>query len=1420
MRARIRSWGDAITIRSSGHSSGVGGTLDRRSSEACSGPAAHPSGIRELELAESNFLARRAVNTTLGRYRLLEPLGQGGMAEVFKAKSFGVEGFEKVLVIKRILPELAKSPEFVEMFIHEAKLAVRLSHANIVQVFDLGLAPAGELDEAPAYFMAMEYVHGFDLATLLARCRRMNVVLPLDMCVYIASEVVKGLDHAHRRRDEQLRPLGIVHRDVSPQNVLLSFEGEVKVTDFGIAKARGVIEPSSTYDTRARKLQGKFGYMSPEQARGDNVDARSDLFSLGILLYECIAGVNPFSAPTTFETLRRVQAGEYPPVELLRPEIPADLNALVNTAMRRLPEERFPDAGRMYEAMLAFLYREGSRYGAHELASFLQRFRGSMPPPAAMMPDRLLEGDRDDNEKTPVEVPSLRPLNGARDSREPRELAQTNPNGGRAIDIDRATEMGERREVTALVVELPERDPVWAGQRAESIIGRYGGLVVARENDYLAALFGVDEPDGRDTEVATRCALVTLRALEGTGIPVPPTSAASLSTAALSTASLDSSVGAPDSGSKNRRASIGVHAARIHMSADGKPIEDDRLRSLVQTARDYALAREGRCAISATGMRQVKGLFDLAPLAGGITTRTGLTGAIVRDVRDPKDTFGRFVGRKDELRSIAEVLAAATKHAASVITLRGDHGLGKTRLLHEVDRRLQKGSYNVGFYLATCPPHGRDYPLSGIACMLQVLCGVTEGDPSARVLAVQPRLRALGLQDEDVAAVLNTLGAPVPASNPHAKAALKHAFARMLASLSEDKPHIFAWDDAHCIDEDSFAVLEAVYARLVKSRLVFAFASRAGFSHPLEMVGRHSVLDLEDLKPADAQALVTARLGVEVVPEELLRFVRDRAVGHPQFIEELLKALLESGAVVVEGKRITAMRLIGQEITLPKTLRGLVASRVSRISPMERATLQAAAALGEPVEATALAKMLGLPMSTVEGSLGELRAKDLLVHTGPSALRFTSPILREVVMDALTLEASRDMHAAAAAALESLIQGEPSGEQAARIAVHLYQAGESERAADYFARSGEERLRARQMESAAQDLSRAIELCDVTRRDASELARWFDGLSQAVRLARSCPDAASLCERVLTRIDEAADVKTRVGARVDAGVLLSALHEFDRALEHFAEAERIAEGDEKLAKKVLLAYAELAARQGDFHRALAMLQRLQRIVTGEGDRAEEHKILLYRGQAHAALGDRRSALSAIERATELLPDDPTAACERLKLSALVDYFGRDFRAAALRAEEAIDRARALGLMYEVAVNLHNLGDFLIRLEEYPRAYGAIRQSLDLAQEGGFERLVHHDRMFLAFLDGIAGDPRAEERLVAGIEYAEDHDYTWDALNGRALLATLLRRRGEVSRAREEFEIALEEAQNSGNRLLADDCAQALASMPATVPPGP
>ncbi|HEY2903479.1 MAG TPA: serine/threonine-protein kinase, partial [Polyangia bacterium] len=191
-----------------------------------------------------------------GKYYLLERINVGGMAEVFKAKAFGVEGFERMLAVKRILPNIAEDEEFITMFIDEAKIAVQLQHANIAQIFDLG-----KVDES--YFIALEYVNGRDLRAIFDRARAKGEVTPIRQACYVVMQVCEGLDYAHNKRDGQGRELHLVHRDISPQNVLVGYEGEIKLIDFGIAKAAG-----KASKTQAGILKGKFGYMSPEQVRG------------------------------------------------------------------------------------------------------------------------------------------------------------------------------------------------------------------------------------------------------------------------------------------------------------------------------------------------------------------------------------------------------------------------------------------------------------------------------------------------------------------------------------------------------------------------------------------------------------------------------------------------------------------------------------------------------------------------------------------------------------------------------------------------------------------------------------------------------------------------------------------------------------------------------------------------------------------------------------------------------------------------------------------------------------------------------------------------------------------------------------------------------------------------------------------------
>src|SRR5688572_19714166 len=251
-----------------------------------------------------------------GKYLLLERISVGGMAEVFKAKSFGVEGFEKIIAIKRILPSMAEDADFIQMFIDEAKIAGQLSHANICQTFELGKT-------SESHFIAMEFIWGKDLLQIQNRFRKLRQQLPVAMSCFIAAKVCEGLDYAHRKKDPLGRPLNIIHRDVSPQNVLVSYEGECKLIDFGIAKAA-----SRSSKTQAGVLKGKFGYMSPEQVRGLPLDRRSDIFAIGTLLYEMLTGERLFMGESDFSTLEKVRNAEI--------ESPVTYNRNIPPALERV----------------------------------------------------------------------------------------------------------------------------------------------------------------------------------------------------------------------------------------------------------------------------------------------------------------------------------------------------------------------------------------------------------------------------------------------------------------------------------------------------------------------------------------------------------------------------------------------------------------------------------------------------------------------------------------------------------------------------------------------------------------------------------------------------------------------------------------------------------------------------------------------------------------------------------------------------------------------------------------------------------------------------------------------------------------------------------------------------------------------------
>ena len=353
-----------------------------------------------------------------GKYLLLERIAHGGMAEIFKAKALGAAGFEKNVAIKRLHSRYAEDREVIAMLQDEARIVSQLNHQNICQVLDLGRVE-------DTYYIAMEYVDGADLASVMRRASKyFPRALPYPAILFVMNEMLSGLDYAHRKNDPSGDHLGIIHRDISPQNVLISLEGEVKIIDFGIAKAKG-----QSHKTEAGVIKGKFRYMSPEQARGEPIDHRADLFAAGVVLYEMVLGHPHSRGLTDMQVLVRIQQGYLDPLDQLIPDLPGALAEMVDRALAPRPEDRWPSAGQFKRSIDAFRRANGLTFNRDSMSELMGRIfpehaqrRTSMNSLDALEPgDLLLESNPGMTQELGLD--ELVELEPSRDEPDPAEAA-------------------------------------------------------------------------------------------------------------------------------------------------------------------------------------------------------------------------------------------------------------------------------------------------------------------------------------------------------------------------------------------------------------------------------------------------------------------------------------------------------------------------------------------------------------------------------------------------------------------------------------------------------------------------------------------------------------------------------------------------------------------------------------------------------------------------------------------------------------------------------------------------------------------------------------------------------------------------------------------------------------------------------------
>ncbi len=1304
-----------------------------------------------------------------GKYKLLELIARGGMAEVFKAKSFGVDGFEKLVVIKRILPDLAQNQSFVEMCINEAKLSVSLSHANIVQVFDLGR-------EEDTYFIVMEYVNGMDFAEVLRRCRRAHVEIPAEMCAYIAGETARALDYAHRRRDAQMRPLNIVHRDISPQNILLSTEGEVKVTDFGIAKARTTIEESGT-------IKGKYAYMSPEQARGADVDSRTDIYALGVLLYEALAGRNPFHEPTPYQTLRRVQAGDKPPIKHVCPDLPDELAKIVETATARERENRYLNAAAFYEALAGFLYTTGKRVASHDLSEWLEtlRARADHEQEAHRVRDAL-EDIEPSAVKTPVEVPAS-------------ASKQSRP--GPSTSSGLARPHLERRDVTLLAVEM-------AGQMTVAqatfdallpIATRFGGVVADSTEHHVVVIFGALDPDGRDTETAARCALKLQHAATRAG----------------------GSVG------------IGIHAARLHVNAAGAPEKDQWFTAAVALVRDLGRGAGVRILASEPVGRIVGDQFVLEP----VRTRTaeldrvaGTPLQVLSERTQHEGSHRRFVGRKEPFRKVGEILARAAKSGARSVVVVGEPGTGKTRFLEEVLYRLRRMNHPVNWYRTACLSHQRDVPLSAVQSTLRVVLGIDDDDAASMVLEKAQRLRELGCNSEEMHAVTVVLGAAEAGNARDHGATLRGAFVKIATRLAQDQMTVFVWDSAEAMDDESQSIIDDLVRSSGRARVVVMVACRPGFIYAWKDAPKVDEIPLGPLAEDEARQLVALRLGVAReanLPRDLLEDLWTKGAGNPLFVEEYTKSLQDAGALEVRDGDVLYRRDIA-EVGVPKTLRGLVASEISRLAPAQRQVLQVASVIGPRFHRDVVAEVGGFEAAALEDTLDGLVARGSLVQSATDEYSFAHDLRREVVYEGLPLEPRRALHGTVAAVLERLYP-ERLDELAERLAHHYRESNDRARAIDYLVRAARRQQAESAYGAATQNLSRAIELVLASpRSDPEHVMSLYGDLGMAAIRSRSVTIGVSKMRLGLAYAEDLGSRPHIVRMLVLLGRLLALSHQVGEAVQHFERARTLTpETDRTTLGEIVAATGATFERNGEFKRAHVYLEEAARIAGQRGDRRDSASALMAVARCAAAAGERDRALATWERANDLVTDrdEPALRVDVVRTLALVHFLSRDFTSAAHHSERGLEMAREFGLHYEAAVHAHNAGDTWLRLGDYRKAFVHLNTSLQISKERGFEKLGQLNTVLLAFIEASQfHSDEARARIEAAAEFASSHGYTWDLLQAKFLLGVIAKGQGDREAARALLREALTLANETDNRMYAEDCEVLLREVSSMAPGAP
>lgn len=1105
------------------------------------------------------------IGAEVGHYILVERLGSGGMGVVYRAED---SRLGRMVALKFLAPALGADPDSKKRFLAEARAAAALDHPNICTILEVG-----EIDGH--LFIAMPYYKGRTVKDLLR-----GGAMGAAGAVPIAIEVGRGLAAAHAS--------GVVHRDVKPANVIVTEGGAATILDFGVAKV------AQQDLTRTGVALGTVAYMSPEQTRGEAIDHRTDVWALGVMLYEMVAGVRPFRGPND-QAIQSSILTRAP--EPLAPHVDGapGLEQVVARALRKDPAERYSTAAEMVTA--------------------LQQVRiGSVPDTggAGLRGGLMRKGER------------------------------------RQVTVV-ATRLGDFDElVDQLTPEAAEFALEQIRRAVSDAVTSEGGLVHAVDADRIECVFGIPEAHEDDAKRAVRASLEAVRRCERI-----------------------SDGGGPDGPRITLRTGIDVGVVAVHLD----PGEEGKYRlgrSLMERAgRLAAEARPGAVLVSSDCHRLVRSFVETErgpDVALGQDSGTVSTYDVHR-VRDFESSLEArasagltaFTGRATELRVLAESLCDAVSGSGCIVSVSGEAGIGKSRLLYEFEHGVLEERTRAVH--GRCQPYGTAVPYMPFLDILGQLLEIG-GDEAPTADEVVRRVEALGdALTPYVPFYLHVLSVPsdrpLPGhlSGDQLRLAIVESIAALLTVASASHPLTILLEDWHWADEASTAALVQLGELITAFPMLVIVSHRPGYGVTWESLANHRQIALPPLVADDAAELVGSALHVDAVDPELVERIHDRAQGNPFFVEEMCAALLEQGAIEVRGGR-AGLAPEAEALSLPDSVQAVIRTRLDRMTPATREVLSAASVVGRDFTRELVSRALpGAP--DLNGGLERLRAGGLIQQTKlvPDATyRFKHALIQEVTYETLPGHQRKALHKRVGEAMEESHPGDDEDRPFARLGDHFLRAEVWDKAADYALGAARRASRLSQIP----DVLRALDVVNAALEQLPEEdrpERRLDVLLMKERLSETTGERAEqrkIIAALRPLVEGSGDAALEAEILVRAGDLEVSLRNYAAAEAALLKAVDTASraNDSAIHRKALRSLGLLRWHQDRNEEALEILGAVladdREAGDVEGMILDHHNL----GSVYRSMGDVREALRLAQESTRLAADSPFRQVYALHTAAL------------------------------------------------------------------------------------------------------------------------------------------------------------------------